>query len=348
MSGVLLGFAIVLVLVGVGFVAAWALPGEARAMQRGIAPLVYYITNPALMFLLMSDADLGAVLRTYTPIALITAAATGLLYALVAGGLLRRPAGPVAAGAMASSYVNAGNIGVPIALYAVGTAAPVVSVLIAQLLVVAPLYLSVFAWCRHRAGRFAPARSDDDGASPAADAGAAAGAGADDGAAAAAADSAGPSRSLGATLARSLANPVTVATGLGLLAAAFSVDLPAVLGQPVEMLGHASVPLLLLLFGMSLRGQRPLGRDARAEVVLGTVLKSLVMPVLAWVVGRFLFGLDGLDLLGVVLMAALPTAQNVFLFAGHFRLATTSVRDVTLLSMLLALPVSLLVTLLLG
>lgn len=335
MSGVLLGFAIVLVLVGVGFVAAWALPGEARAMQRGIAPLVYYITNPALMFLLMSDADLGAVLRTYTPIALITAAATGLLYALVATGLLRRPAGPVAAGAMASSYVNAGNIGVPIALYAVGTAAPVVSVLIAQLLVVAPVYLSVFAWCRHRAertGRFAAPRSDGDGASA-------------DGAAA---DDAGPTRSLGATLARSLANPVTVATGLGLLAAAFSVDLPAVLEQPVEMLGHASVPLLLLLFGMSLRGQRPLGRDARAEVVLGTVLKSLVMPVLAWVVGRFLFGLDGLDLLGVVLMAALPTAQNVFLFAGHFRLATTSVRDVTLLSMVLALPVSLLVTLLLG
>lgn len=310
MSGVLVGFGVVLVLVGVGFVAAWVLPGEAHTMRRGISPLVYYITNPALMFVLMSDADLGAVLRTYTPIALITAAATGLLYLLVAGGLLRRPAGPVAAGAMASSYVNAGNIGVPIALYAVGTAAPVVSVLIAQLLVIAPVYLSVFAWCRYRAGD-------------------------------------GTGR-LGVTLGRSLANPVTVATGLGLLAAAFAVDLPAVLARPVEMLGNASVPLLLLLFGMSLRGQRPMGREARAEVVLGTVLKSLVMPALAWAVGRLLFGLDGIELLGVVLMAALPTAQNVFLFAGHFRLATTAVRDITLLSMLLALPVSLAITVLLG
>lgn len=316
MSGVLLGFAIVLVLVAVGYAAAWLLPGEAHAMRRGISPLVYYVTNPALMFQLMAHADLGAVLRTYTPIALITAAATGLLYALVAGGLLRRDAGRVAAGAMASSYVNAGNIGVPIALYAVGSAAPVVSVLIAQLLIIAPLYLSVFAWCRHRADRAAVA--------------------------------AGPAGGLGATLGRSLANPVTVATALGLLTAAFSVDLPAVLARPVEMLGDASVPLLLLLFGLSLRGQRPMGREARAEVVLGTVLKALVMPALAWVVGRFLFGLDGIELLGVVLMAALPTAQNVFLFAGHFRLATTSVRDVTLLSMLLALPVSLLVTLLLG
>jgi predicted permease len=327
MSGVLLGFAIVLVLVAVGFVAAWLLPGEAHAMQRGISPLVYYITNPALMFLLMSNADLGAVLRTYTPIALVTAAATGLLYAVVAGGLLRRPAGPVAAGAMASSYVNAGNIGVPIALYAVGSAAPVVSVLIAQLLVIAPLYLAVFAWCRHRAGR-----TLDDGT------------GGMDGTG----DVRGGTGGLGATLGRSLANPVTVATALGLLAATFSVDLPAVLAQPVEMLGNASVPLLLLLFGLSLRGQRPMGREARAEVVLGTALKALVMPALAWVVARFLFGLDGIELLGVVLMAALPTAQNVFLFAGHFRLATTSVRDITLLSMVLALPVALLVTVLLG
>jgi malonate transporter len=141
---------------------------------------------------------------------------------------------------------------------------------------------------------------------------------------------------------------VTVATGLGLLAAVFAVDLPAVLARPVEMLGNASVPLLLLLFGMSLRGQRPMGRDARGEVVLGATLKVIVMPALAWAIGRFLFGLDGIDLLGVVLMAALPTAQNVFLFAGHFRLATTSVRDVTLASMLLALPVSLVITVLLG
>ena len=334
MSGVLLGFAIVLVLVAVGFTAAWLLPGEAHAMRRGISPLVYYITNPALMFLLLSNADLGAVLRTYTPIALITAAATGLLYAVVAGGLLRRRAGPVAAGAMASSYVNAGNIGVPIALYAVGTAAPVVSVLIAQLLVIAPVYLSVFAWCRHRADRAA------DSAAAAANADGPDGADGADG-------TTGGASGLGVTLGRSLANPVTVATALGLLAATVSVDLPAVLSQPVEMLGNASVPLLLLLFGLSLRGQRPMGREARAEVVLGTALKALVMPALAWAVARFLFGLDGIELLGVVLMAALPTAQNVFLFAGHFRLATTSVRDITLLSMVLALPVSLLVTLLL-
>ncbi|MFI2105210.1 AEC family transporter [Isoptericola sp. NPDC019693] len=315
MSGVLLGFAVVLVLVGVGWAVTWLLPARAPEMQRGIAPLVYYVTNPALMFVLVSRSDPAAVLGTYAPLALVVAAATGLLFAVVAGGLLRRPAGTVATGAMASSYVNAGNIGVPVALYAVGSTAPVVSVLLAQLLVVAPAYLAVFAWCRHRADR--GAGGDGDG--------------------------------LGRMLGRALANPVTVSTAVGLLAALLSAELPEVLDVPLGMLADASVPLLLLLFGMSLRGRaRGDGGTDRAAVAVGTALKVAVMPALAWAAGRFLFHLDGTDLLGVVIMAALPTAQNVFLFAGHFRLSTAVVRDVSLASLVLALPVSVGIAVVLG
>ena len=47
-----------------------------------------------------------------------------LLYLPV--GLLRhRPPGETAVGAMASGYVNAGNLGIPIATYALGNAAEV-------------------------------------------------------------------------------------------------------------------------------------------------------------------------------------------------------------------------------
>lgn len=319
MSGVLLGFAVVLVLVGVGWGVTWLLPGRAPEMQRGIAPLVYYVTNPALMFVLVSRADPGAVLGTYAPLALVVAAATGAAFAAVVGGLLRRPAGAVATGAMASSYVNAGNIGVPVALYAVGSTAPVVSVLLAQLLVVAPAYLAIFAWCRHRADRDADHGAD------------------------------GEADGLGRMLGRALANPVTVSTAVGLLAALLSVELPEVLDVPLGMLADASVPLLLLLFGMSLRGRaRGDGGGDRAAVAVGTALKVAVMPALAWAAGRFLFHLDGTDLLGVVIMAALPTAQNVFLFAGHFRLSTAVVRDVSLASLVLALPASVGIAVLLG
>lgn len=312
MEGVLLGFGVVLALVAVGFGAAALLPQQAPAMQRGLTPAIYYITNPALMFVLLAETDLGAVIGVYTPIALITAAVAGAIYALVARLLMRRSAARTAVGAMASSYVNAGNIGIPIALYAVGSSAPVVSVLLAQLLVIAPLYLALFAWCSRK--------TPGSGNAP-----------------------------LGRTLLKSIANPVTVATAAGVLLSLTNLHLPEVLWTPVEMLGNASIPLLLMLFGMSLYGQKPLSqRNVRADVALGSAVKLLLMPVVAWAVARFLFGVDGTALLGVVIMAALPTAQNVFLFSSQFGMQSTLVRDIIFLSSLLSLPAVLVTALLLG
>jgi malonate transporter and related proteins len=315
LEGVLLGFGVVLALVAVGFGAAALLPQQAPAMQKGLTPAIYYITNPALMFILLAETDLAAVIGVYTPIALITAAVAGVLYALAARLLLRRPPAQTAVGAMAASYVNAGNIGIPIALYAVGSSAPVVSVLLAQLLVIAPVYLSLFAW----SGRKRTANND------------------------------GATTPLSRTLLKSIANPVTVATAAGALMSVTGLHLPEVLWTPVEMLGHSSIPMLLMLFGMSLYGQKPLSQRAvRADVALGSVIKLALMPLIAWAVARFLFGVDGVQLLGVVVMAALPTAQNVFLFSSQFGVQSTLVRDIIFLSSLFSLPAVLLVALLLG
>ncbi|TDL44825.1 AEC family transporter [Kocuria rosea] len=324
MTGVLLGFGVVAVLAAVGFATAALLPGEARTMRAGLTPVIYYLTNPALMVVLVAGTDLGAVLGVYTPIALATAAVAGALFALYSGLVLRRGAARTAVGAMASSYVNAGNIGLPIALYAVGSAAPVVSVLLAQLLVIAPLYLLVFSWATRPSRRAGP------------------------GAAIRTAAPGRTSTSTGRTIVRSVANPVTVGTAAGVLLSATGLEVPEVLWVPLEMLGQASVPLLLLLFGMGLHGQRPFRNRALVPDVLGgTLVKVVAMPVLAWAIGRFGFGLGGTELLGVVVMAALPTAQNVFLFSSQFRMPANAARDIILLSSFLSFPAVLLAGLLL-
>ena len=324
MTGVLLGFGVVAVLTAVGFATAALLPGEARTMRAGLTPVIYYLTNPALMAVLVAGTDLGAVLGVYTPIALATAAVAGALFALYSGLVLRRGAARTAVGAMASSYVNAGNIGLPIALYAVGSAAPVVSVLLAQLLVIAPLYLLVFSWATRPSRRAGP------------------------GAAIRTAAPGRTSTSTGRTIVRSVANPVTVGTAAGVLLSATGLEVPEVLWAPLEMLGQASVPLLLLLFGMGLHGQRPFRNRALVPDVLGgTLVKVVAMPVLAWAIGRFGFGLGGTELLGVVVMAALPTAQNVFLFSSQFRMPANAARDIILLSSFLSFPAVLLAGLLL-
>ncbi|MFI7496722.1 AEC family transporter [Kocuria sp. M4R2S49] len=326
MTGVLLGFGVVAVLAVTGFATAALLPGQARSIRAGLTPVIYYITNPALMLVLVAGTDLGAVLGVYTPIALATAAVAGALYVLLSGLLLRRGAARTAVGAMASSYVNAGNIGLPIALYAVGSAAPVVSVLLAQLLVVAPLYLVVFSSVTRPSRRCGPGAATSTG-------------------------TVAPDResvSTGRTIIRSVANPVTIGTALGALLSATGLELPEVVWIPLEMLGESSIPLLLLLFGMSLHGQRPFEQRALVPDVLGgTLIKLTVMPAAAWAIGWFGFGLTGTELLGVVVMAALPTAQNVFLFSSQFRMPANAARDIIFLSSILSFPAILLISLLL-
>ncbi|WP_372697355.1 hypothetical protein [Arthrobacter sp. JSM 101049] len=71
------------------------------------------------------------------------------------------------------------------------------------------------------------------------------------------------------------------------------------------------------------------------------------MPCAAWAAGHLLFGVSGTALFGVVVMAALPTAQNVYLFSSQFRMPTAAARDVIFLSSLLSLPVIGLIALLL-
>lgn len=314
MQGVLLGFGIVGVIVCVGFVAAALVPSRSTAMHQGLTPVIYYITNPALMLVLLADSHLATVIGVYTPIALITAAAAGGTYVLISRLVLRRGAARTAVGAMASSYVNAGNIGLPIAVYAVGSPAPVVAVLLAQLLVIAPAYLGVFAWLHRRR------HATKDDRDPA----------------------------LLSTLVRSVTNPVTIATLAGTALSLTGISLPEVIWTPIQMLGNASIPLLLLLFGMGLHGQRPFTqRGQLPDVLLGSAIKLALMPLAAWVTAHFLFRVEGIDLLGVVAMAALPTAQNVLLFSSRFAMPTTLVRDVTLISALLALPALLLVSFLL-
>ncbi|GAA3282611.1 AEC family transporter [Nesterenkonia halobia] len=320
MDGILLGFSVVGVLVLTGTGIAGIAPGTAGTIQRGVTPLVYWVTTPCLMVVLVSRADVREIVGLYTPAALVIALLTGGVFAGLGLLLGRRPR-DVVAGAMASSYVNAGNIGVPIAVYMVGSTAPVVSVLLAQLLVLAPLYLTLFGLLsageapgEPTSGRRVRRR-----------------------------------RARMRTVAGSLLNPVTVGVLIGGTISLTGARPPAPIWEPLRMLGEASIPLMLLIFGMALRQERPFAvREHVLGGILGTACKVVLMPALAWVIGGPLLGLEGQELLGVVIMAALPTAQNVHVFSGQHGMETTVVKDVIVSSSVLALPTVLLLAWLLG
>lgn len=297
MGGVLIGLAVIGVVIAVGYVAArCGLGGEPTV--SALTRTAFFITNPVLMFTVVLKSDLAVVFSAYVPMALLTAAITALLYVLVSRLWFRRPLAETAVGAMASSYVNANNIGIPITVYALGDATPVAPVLLVQLLLFAPLVLTLLDLSA--AGRFSPRRM----------------------------------------LTQPFRNPMIIASLLGVVLAAFNVELPEPVMAPLNLLGGAAVPVVLLAFGMSLHGNRVLHSGGHtAEILTATALKSAVMPAVAFAVGRFIFNLDHHMLLGVVLMAALPTAQNVFLFANRYGRGETVARETVLLSTAATAPV---------
>lgn len=305
MDGVLLGFSVVAVLTLLGITTAALAKDTALTIQRGLTPLVYYITNPALMVVLVSGTDVTLVAELYTPLALAIALITGAVF-VVYGAVLRRPKADVAVGAMSSSYVNAGNIGVPIALYMVGSTAPVVAVLLAQLLVLAPMYLTVFGLLASRQGK-------------------------------------AEATSRWRMIISSVFNPTTLGVIVGVVLSLTGGEMPSFVWEPLRMVGEASIPLMLIIFGMALWRQRPFteANYVQDSIVAG-ICKNLVMPIVAWTLAGPLLGLSGEDLLGVVAMAALPTAQNVLLFGMHYGVPVTAAKDTIFTSAISSLPLILL------
>lgn len=146
-----------------------------------------------------------------------------------------------------------------------------------------------------------------------------------------------------------LTNPIIVGSLLGVLVAVSGIELPPIVLDPIELIGHAAVPLMLIAYGLSLHGQRLLEPGTgRRDVLLASTLKLIAMPVVAWALGRFVFGLEGIDLYAVTVLAALPTAQNVFVFAQRYETAEIVARDTVFLTTIGSVPALLAVALLLG
>jgi len=151
-----------------------------------------------------------------------------------------------------------------------------------------------------------------------------------------------------AALRRLTTNPLTAAAVLGVVLAVTGWSLPEVVWSPIELLASAAIPLMLLSYGAALRLSPRIGRaGTNKEVLTVAVLKLAVMPVVAWLLGVAL-DLHETVLLGVVITAALPTAQNIFLHATRYRVGEDVARESILVTTLCSLPIALVIALLLG
>ncbi|GHD25424.1 membrane protein [Nocardiopsis kunsanensis] len=309
MSGVITGFGVIASIVVVGYLLGrWPVLGPSG--REVLHKLSFYVASPALLFTLLAETDLTLLVSGPVLVSLLSVFTVASVF-IVAGLVRRWGVGPTTVGTLSSSYVNAGNLGLPVAAYVLGDATLVAPILLLQLLFMAPVGLTLLDLNR------------------------------------------GQVRGLGPVVRRSLGtpvrNPILIGSLAGVAVSASGWTPPGPLMEPFDLVGAMAVPAMLLAFGMSLNGSRMPGRGPeKGPMFLAVVLKSVVQPVVACVLGAWVFGLGSADLFSVVVLAALPTAQNVFNYASLYRTSEMMVREVVLVTTILTVPVLLVVTLLLG
>ncbi|MCC9197037.1 AEC family transporter [Arthrobacter sp. zg-Y820] len=299
MLGVLTGFTVVWIIILAGYVIG-RLGVLGGNAQTVLSRLAFFVASPALLLVTLSDADLHTVFSLPLLVAAVSALLTALLFLLCTRWWLRRPFPEALISAMSSSVVNAANLGLPIAVYVLGDAAYIAPVLIFQLAFFTPVFLMLMD-----------------------------------------SSTSGRRTSVLSFLAQIGRNPIIIGTLIGLILAATGLQLPVIILEPVTLIGGAAVPAMLLAFGISLVGSRPLHRDGgrRIDVVLASAFKLVLQPALAYLLARFVLGMEGHLLFAVVVTAALPTAQNVFVAATRYEEGVLVAKDTVLLTTIISLPV---------
>lgn len=267
-------------LILIGYIAARITKQPAEALGW-LNTFIIYAALPALFFKLVSQTPIEQLTRVDFIVADIAATYSIFLLVFLVGRVLRRNSlADSTIQAFAGAYGNIGYMGPGLALLALGEKAAV------------PVALIV---CFENALHFivAPALMAVEG---------------------------GDKRSRGrvaADIARKvLLHPFILSTAFGFAGAALSVHQPVAFQRFVDYLAQAAAPCALFAMGVTL-ALRPL---KRIPVEIGYIVpaKLILHPLVVYLVLQMVGGFDPIWIESAVLLAALPTATNVFVIGQQY------------------------------
>ncbi|MEU9104306.1 AEC family transporter [Streptomyces xanthophaeus] len=255
-------------------------PAEA---SKVFADYAFLFAVPCYLFGNIYASDLGALFH-WRAIGGYAAAAGLAVVTVAAVALahgLREPR-EVALRVMAGVQVNTAYFAVPVFITVFGTAAPIFPILLFQVCVLSLVVIALM-----ELGRAGPAGGST-------------------------------GRRLSRALGASLGTPLVLACNAGILLNLLSVQVPTVVLDAAAFVGDSASPVALFSLGLHLGG---VGLDLRGttrEELALIACKCLAFPVVTWAVCGALFGVRGEWLAYLVLIAAMPTPQNLFIFAQRY------------------------------
>lgn len=304
MLGVLSGFLTVGLIIALGFFLAHVKLFDTDT-QKMLARLAFFVASPALMIHVLGDTDVRQLFSANLIASMGSVTIVATITILLARLVWHRNGSDTVIATFSACYVNAGNLGLPIAAYVLHDASYIAPMLLTQLLILQPLGVAVLDMTLTK-----PQEGDT------------------------------TARRIGRMLLQPFRNPLMIGSLIGLLLSVFDIDLPDLIRDPLTLVGGIAVPGMLIAYGISLRlGPLPGSGEPKSQIGTIVALKIIVQPLVAYLIARFLLGLEGIDIFAVVIVAALPTAQNVFTHAVRYDRGVIIARDSIILTTFGAIPV---------
>lgn len=299
MSSILTIVAPVFGLIMIGYISG-RLEFISSSAAKGISDFAFTLAIPALLCRTVATAEFGDL----SPLNILgsfygAGFATWALATFMTVFILKRPGADAPAIAMTSTFGNSVMLGIPLAMGVYGSmATPVIA-----------LILSIHAPVWWLTGMLHVSVSGEHQ---------------------------GESRwsIITTTLNELIHNPIVIGIIIGALWRLTGLQLPSAIDRLLELMAQAGVPAALVALGLSLvsfavKGQVP-------TLISVTVLKLLWMPVVAWILATYVFRVDDVTRGIIVIMAAVPTGANAFLFAVRLNRAVDSTSGAVALGSLLA------------
>jgi len=283
----------VFALLGVGYGAAIAGLFDA-ASTRALSRFVFQIALPVMLFWSMAEAGTP---KEFVPSYLVAyfggVAVSAALGGLAAWRLGRKRVAERAIIGFASCYGNVILLGIPLVLRALGETASLPLFMLVSFH--GPIMMTVVTILLERDGAVGGIGT----------------------------------RLLG--VARGLGtNAILIGLLGGIAFAATGLALPSPIAASAELLGRAALPTALFAMGASLAGYRIQGALGLALVTVG--LKTVLQPFVVWLLVDYVFHIASPWSDTAILLAAMPTGVNAYLFAARYRAGEPEAATAILLS----------------
>ncbi|WP_228000770.1 AEC family transporter [Nocardia australiensis] len=252
--------------------------------SKAFSDFAFLFAIPCYLFGSLYASDLGQV---FDPTAIAAYLVTALLGMVIVGVGARRVIGADARGTalriMAGVQVNTTYFAIPVFVLLFGDAAPIFPTILLQVCVLTVIIIAIMEY---------GAAQDDSGGTP--------------------------SAAMMRGVLAALGTPIVIACYLGVGANVANVPVPDWARDALAFSGNAAAPVALFALGLHLGASGLRLRATRRDEYALIIFKCVALPVMAFVISKYLFGIRGPWLTYLVLIAAMPAPQNLFIFAQRY------------------------------